>query len=93
MAVGVAMLTFTPNYSWYSGLLLVLVALTGALEWLPVVVAPTFAYLVHSDHDQLWYLIALILWAVLSLVRHHAALRAGWDRFRNRQEPVARTPA
>lgn len=93
VVVGVAMLTFTPNYSWYSGLLLVLVALTGALEWLPVVVAPTFAYLVHSDHDQLWYLIALILWAVLSLVRHRALLRDRWPRSTPPAETADRTAA
>ncbi|MGI8666678.1 MAG: glycosyltransferase 87 family protein [Jatrophihabitans sp.] len=43
--VGVGMLVATPSYSWYAVSLLVLVAMTGRLEWLPLVVAPTFANL------------------------------------------------
>lgn len=47
--VGVALLVTTPQYGWYAMLLLALVALTGAIEWLPVVVAPTLFYLVQGD--------------------------------------------
>ena len=43
--VGVFMLVSTPSYSWYLVLLLVLVAMTGRVEWLPLVVAPTVANL------------------------------------------------
>ncbi len=39
--VGVTFLLTTPNYSWYAVLLLVLVAMTGRIEWLPIVVAAT----------------------------------------------------
>ncbi|MGI8879895.1 MAG: glycosyltransferase 87 family protein [Jatrophihabitans sp.] len=39
--VGMAFLLTTPNYSWYSVLLLVLVAMTGRIEWFPIVVAAT----------------------------------------------------
>lgn len=39
--VGMAFLLTTPNYSWYAVLLLVLVAMTGRIEWLPIVVAAT----------------------------------------------------
>jgi alpha-1,2-mannosyltransferase len=43
--VGVGLLVATPSYSWYAVLLLVLVAMTGHVEWLPLVIAPTIASL------------------------------------------------
>ncbi|MDQ2838661.1 MAG: DUF2029 domain-containing protein [Actinomycetota bacterium] len=43
--VGVGLLVATPSYSWYSVSLLVLVAMTGRIEWLPLVIAPTIANL------------------------------------------------
>jgi hypothetical protein len=79
VVVGVALLVFTPNYGWYAGVLLALVAMTGALEWVPVVFAPTFAYLIHSDHDTLIYAIAALLTAAVALVRHADSLRS-WHR-------------
>jgi len=51
-----------------------LVALTGALEWLPVVFAPTFAYLIHSDHDTAIYAVAVGLAAVIRAVRSLPAM-------------------
>ncbi|WP_143168307.1 glycosyltransferase family 87 protein [Jatrophihabitans endophyticus] len=59
VVVGVAFLVVTPNYGWYAALLLALVALTGALEWLPIVFAATLAYVVPGDHDTLIYAVAL----------------------------------
>lgn len=69
VVVGVTFCVFTPSYGWYAGVLLVLVALTGALEWLPVVLAPTFAYVIHSDHDTAIYVVAVGLAAVIRAVR------------------------
>ncbi|HEX2902169.1 MAG TPA: glycosyltransferase family 87 protein [Jatrophihabitans sp.] len=43
--VGVGLLVTTPTYSWYVLSLLVLVAMTRRLEWLPLVIAPTIANL------------------------------------------------
>lgn len=75
LVVGVAFCIFTPSYGWYAGLLLALVALSGAIEWVPIVFAPTFAYLIHSDHDTLIYSIALLLTIVMAVVRHLDSLR------------------
>jgi hypothetical protein len=43
--VGTGLLVATPSYSWYAVSLLVLVAMTGRIEWLPLVIAPTIANL------------------------------------------------
>jgi hypothetical protein len=45
LLVGIGLLVATPSYSWYAVELLVLVAMTGRLEWLPLVFAPTVANL------------------------------------------------
>ena len=50
LVVGVAFLVFTPDFGWYGGLLVALVALTGALEWLPLCIAATLVYLDHPGH-------------------------------------------
>ncbi|MEP7020120.1 MAG: glycosyltransferase family 87 protein [Pseudonocardiales bacterium] len=47
--MGVALLIGTPAYGWYAGLLLALVVMSGAFEWLPVALAPTLVYLVRMD--------------------------------------------
>ncbi len=75
LVVGIAFCVFTPSYGWYAGLLLALVALSGAIEWLPIVFAPTFAYLIHSDHDTLVYSIALLLTIMVAAARHLDSLR------------------
>ncbi len=77
VVVGVTFLVFTPTYGWYAGLLLALVAWTGALEWVPVVYAATFTYLIHSDLDPLVYLVAALLTAAVAAARHADSLR-GW---------------
>jgi hypothetical protein len=47
--MGAALLVATPAYGWYAGGLLALVALAGALEWLPLAIAPTVLYLLRLD--------------------------------------------
>jgi hypothetical protein len=75
VVVGVAFLVFTPSYGWYAGLLLALVAMTGAIEWLPVVLAATFAYLVHGEDDGWIYAAAMLATVGLAVVRHRDSLR------------------
>jgi hypothetical protein len=75
VVVGVAFCVFTPSYGWYAGLLLGLVAVTGAVEWLPIVLAPTLAYLVHTDHDTLIYAVALVCAVLVGVLRHRADFR------------------
>lgn len=51
-AVGMAaavILVSTPSYGWYALLLLALVVMSQALEWLPVAILPGFFYLIDSD--------------------------------------------
>ncbi len=84
VVVGVAFLVFTPRYGWYAGLLLALVALAGALEWLPVAVAPTFVYLDHSGHPALFYSVAALLTGSWWLGRRRISPAAA---------PVATAPA
>jgi alpha-1,2-mannosyltransferase len=76
VVVGVAFLVFTPRYGWYAGVLLALVALTGTIEWLPVVFAPTYAYVDHGDHDLLIYATAALLTAAIAAARNADSLRA-----------------
>jgi alpha-1,2-mannosyltransferase len=90
VVVGVAFLVFTPNYGWYAGILLALAAWTGAVEWVPVVFAASFAYLLHSDHDSLFYLVAALSTAAVAAARHIDSLRSwlpstspGTDRSRS----------
>lgn len=47
--MGVTLLVSTPVYGWYAGLLLALVVMAGAFEWLPTALAPTLVYLVRMD--------------------------------------------
>lgn len=46
---GSALLIATPVYGWYAGLLLALIVMSGALEWLPVALAPTLIYLIQGE--------------------------------------------
>lgn len=77
--VGVAMLVATPSYSWYSVLLLALVAMTGYLEWLPLVIAPTIAALGAQyfgngiDYRTGCYAVALMAALGGLLIRHRRA--------------------
>jgi alpha-1,2-mannosyltransferase len=73
--VGLAMLITTPAYGWYAGLLLALIAMSGAVEWLPVALVAGIAYLVDGAFkvspavDQLMYAGALVATLVGLLVR------------------------
>ena len=80
VVVGVAFLVTTPNYSWYAALLVALVALSGAIEWLPVAFASTATYLSgaiapHSHVPNWSYLVAAGLTGVGLLARRRTALR------------------
>ena len=68
---GVVLLVFTPNYGWYMALLVALVAMTQAWEWIPLCVAGTFAYL-SPVNARWWYLGAAVLTLML------LAIRRGW---------------
>jgi hypothetical protein len=46
---GAALLIASPNYGWYSTLLIALVVVSGRWEWLPVAFAPTFTYLYRGE--------------------------------------------
>lgn len=47
--MGATLLIATPAYGWYAGLLLALIVMSGAFEWLPTALAPTLIYLVHLE--------------------------------------------
>ncbi|PZS17497.1 MAG: hypothetical protein DLM57_08205, partial [Pseudonocardiales bacterium] len=49
LMMGAALLIGTPVYGWYAGLLLALVVMSGAFEWIPTALAPTLVYLVQMD--------------------------------------------
>ncbi len=69
VVVAVSLLVATPRFGWYSGLLVALIALSGALEWVPVALAPELVYLYRAEfpHDglpsRLIYLVAAVLTA------------------------------
>ena len=48
VVVGVALLVTTPNYGWYATMLIALIVLSGAIEWLPVAFAPSVTYLYRA---------------------------------------------
>lgn len=81
MLVGLSMLVATPSYSWYAVLLLALVAMTGRVEWLPLVIAPTVASLGAAhfgngvDYRTSCYALAL-LGVLIGLTIRRA--RTGW---------------
>jgi alpha-1,2-mannosyltransferase len=83
--VGVGLLVATPTYSWYAVSLLVLVAMTGRVEWLPLVIAPTIANLGSSGQGNPvayrtdWYLVALVAVLAGNLIRWQLRDRAPAD--------------
>lgn len=81
--MGAALLIATPAYGWYAGLLLALVVLSGALEWLPVALAPTLAFLLRADFGNSAYLsrLAYFVAALLALCMF-VLRRKGWDVLR-----------
>lgn len=80
--VGAAFLAATPDYSWYSVLLVALVAMSGRWEWLPVAIAPTFAYLDFRAFGQVFpqsrqvYIMAAVAFAGLWLIRRYIERRS-----------------
>ena len=74
VVAGAALLIATPNYGWYAELLVALIVLSGAWEWMPVALAPTFTYLYRHDYlhtgipSSVIYLIAALLTAALALL-------------------------
>ena len=65
---GVAFLVATPQYGWYSGLLVALVAMSGSMEWLAVALVPTAGYLLSTDYGYGKHLLALRLLYVSALL-------------------------
>jgi hypothetical protein len=76
LLVGAGLLIATPSYSWYAVELLVLVAMTGWLEWLPLAIAPTVANLGASSFGDgvafrtSCYALALLAAVVGTVLRH-----------------------
>jgi hypothetical protein len=65
--IGSTFLVFTPSYGWYAALLVLLVAMTRQVEWLPVAFAPTFVYLLdNSVHPPSWALRLVYLGAAVA---------------------------
>lgn len=81
VVVGTAFLVTTPNYGWYAALLLALIVLSGCIEWLPVVFAPTVSYLYRAVHlhdgvpSPVIWLVAALLTAGIALRRRAVNLR------------------
>lgn len=91
VVVGVAFLVFTPHYSWYAGVLLALVALTGAIEWVPIVLAPSYVYLIPPGHAKLIYLVAVL--AMLMLVALRQACPSVWPCTQSISNETDRSPS
>lgn len=72
--VGAALLVATPNYSWYAALLLALIALTGAVGWLPVACAPAFGYLTGQGRTVWFAAAALALTLALARRRRRTGV-------------------
>ncbi|WP_375480167.1 glycosyltransferase 87 family protein [uncultured Jatrophihabitans sp.] len=75
VVTGVTLLCFTPEYGWYAGMLLALVAISGSLEWLPVVLAPMLCYLLNGHSDRLVWVVALLLTVAIAAARRPDSLR------------------
>lgn len=87
--VGVAMLVTTPQFGWYTLMLLALVAMTGTVEWLPVVIAPTFFYLLQGDFGLSATLGRTLFSVALAITLMSWAIR----RARIRDQDAAAMPA
>jgi alpha-1,2-mannosyltransferase len=83
LVLGTTLLVATPAYGWYAGLLLALIAMSGALEWLPVALAPTLIYLLqgefglHPGMARLTYAAAAAMTAAGHLLRRRSAAPPG----------------
>ncbi|HEV2888373.1 MAG TPA: glycosyltransferase family 87 protein [Jatrophihabitans sp.] len=84
---GVVLLLSTPSYGWYALLLLALIVMSGAVEWLPVAIVPSFFYLIDSDfHLGASFGTALYGGALVASLAWFAVRRFGVG-------PVLRSPA
>ncbi len=73
--VGVTLLLATPGYSWYALLLVMLVAFSGRLEYLTVVVAGYLAQYAGFEAQRYGYGTAAIVIAATALWRNRSSLR------------------
>jgi hypothetical protein len=90
---GVVILVSTPSYGWYALLVLALVVLSGAVEWLPVALVPSFFYLIDSDfHLGAAFGTALYGGALLATVAW-SAWRRSTARTRRGPDTAARSVA
>jgi hypothetical protein len=92
---GSALLIATPVYGWYAGLLLALIVMSGALEWLPVALAPTLIYLsqgefgLHPGMARLVYAVAGVFTMVAHLLRRRSDAPPGGCRQLRFDSPAA----
>ncbi|MER6129151.1 glycosyltransferase 87 family protein [Streptomyces sp. NPDC001795] len=82
LLTGMTLLLFSPNYPWYSLLVIALVALDGRWEWLAITLAGTVLYLagqlLHGFPLQAWaYGAAAVTVALSACLRGVRARRAG----------------
>ena len=77
--VGIAMLVTTPAQGWYSGVLLALIGMSGAVEWLPVALAPGLVYLVDGDFAVSLAAGQLLYAATLVVTLSWLAAARGWS--------------
>ena len=77
--VGVAMLVTTPAQGWYSGVLLALIGMSGAVEWLPVALVPGLVYLVDGNFAVSLAAGQLLYAATLVVTLSWLAAARGWS--------------
>jgi alpha-1,2-mannosyltransferase len=81
IVMGIAMLVLTPDYSWYVLPLLALIAMSGQLEWLPMVITPSVAsfsaglFPTHHHYRALCYLAGVVVVVLASVLRQQLTAR------------------
>ncbi|MEO7260060.1 MAG: glycosyltransferase family 87 protein [Jatrophihabitantaceae bacterium] len=86
---GVVILLSTPSYGWYALLLLALVVASGALQWLPVALVPSFFYLIDSDFHLGATFGSALYGGALAVTLAWFALRRRTTGWANRREGAA----
>lgn len=77
VVLGIALLVATPRYGWYAALLVALIVLSRRFEWLPVALAPSFAYAdPGAIVDRTIYAIGAALTVLMFAIRYPDSLRA-----------------
>lgn len=81
-----AFLVTTPTYGWYAALLVAVIAMTGRWQWLPLAIAPSIGYLLHTEITKLtgWPALCYLVGGVASV-----ALWATTGRSREPLHPAA----